>query len=65
MRCNATRKTTDNADKWNDAFGNEVDIVAWQGTTSVYETKRFNGSGFFDRQENSLRDYIESIVEEK
>ena len=61
----STRKTTDNADKWNDAFGNEVDVVAWQGTTSVYETKRFNGRGFFDRQENSLRDYIESIVEEK
>ncbi len=30
-------------DKWKKSFGNNVDIVGWKGTTTTYETKRFNG----------------------
>ncbi|WP_024468186.1 hypothetical protein [Treponema pedis] len=52
-------------DKWKKSFGNNVEIVGWKGTTTTYETKRFNGWGFFDRQSTTLRGYLKKINKEK
>jgi exopolysaccharide biosynthesis protein len=55
----------DNREKWAEALGDNVNIVGWTGTTTVSETKRFNGSGFFDRQKGNLKSYVKDIVGEK
>lgn len=49
-------------DEWKSVLGENVDVVGWKSTTSKYETKRFNNSGFLDRQAKKLGDYIQSII---
>ena len=48
-----------NKKNWEEAFGKDVVVIAWKGKTSAYETRRFNNSGFLDRQKNNLQYYIE------
>ena len=48
--------------EWENAFGGNVDVVGWIGTTNSIETRLFNGSGAFDRQSYNLRDYIDNIL---
>lgn len=48
--------------KWENAFGGNVDVVGWIGTTNSIETRLFNGSGAFDWQSYNLRDYIDNIL---
>ena len=57
--------TNDNEKKWEEAFEGKVDVVGWKWQTSKYETKRFNNSGWFDRQSNNLMDYCKGIIDEK
>jgi hypothetical protein len=37
----------------------------WNGTTTVTETKSFNGLGIFDRQDKNLRNYLQDAVKYK
>ena len=53
---------TDNIEKWGAAFGSNVNIVGWQGTTNVFETRSFNGLGLFDRQDKNLREYLKDLI---
>jgi len=46
---------------WEKAFGGNVDVVGWKGTTDTLETISFNTIGIFDRQEKSLPDYLYDI----
>lgn len=46
-------------DSWENSFGNNIDVVGWEGETNIFETRSFNGTGLFDRQKLNLRDYLE------
>ena len=48
-------------ESWEKAFGGNVDVVGWKGTTNTFETISFNTIGIFDRQEKSLPDYLYDI----
>ena len=48
--------------EWENAFGGNVDVVGWIGTTNSIETRLFNGLGAFDRKSYNLRDYIDNIL---
>jgi len=50
---------------WEKALGSDTDVVGWEGTTTTSETKRFNNSGFFDRQSKKLADYIKEVIDMK
>ena len=43
---------------WEEAFKGTVDVVGWNGKTNIYETRFFNGNGWFDRQDLTLNDYL-------
>ena len=47
---------------WETAFGGNIDVVGWKGETFPEESSRFNGNGFFDRQQYNLRDYLNSSL---
>ncbi|MCQ2582683.1 MAG: hypothetical protein MJ160_02145 [Treponema sp.] len=64
-RNDGTVVTFDNEKKWEEAFEGKVDVVGWKWQTSKYETKKFNNSGWFDRQSNNLMDYCKGIIDEK
>ena len=55
--------------EWEAAVGKGREVVGWNGTTTVGETKRFNKSGWFgglfDRQKNNLMDYAKKAVQSK
>jgi RHS repeat-associated protein len=55
----------DNKNAWQTALGENTTVVGWNGTTTVSETKSFNGLGLFDRQDKNLRGYLEEAVEYK
>ena len=49
-------------DKWEEAFGNNVDVVGWKGTTTT-ETKSFNGWGMWGKANiYSKRVYEKNIM---
>ncbi|MBO6220162.1 MAG: hypothetical protein J6N81_11435 [Treponema sp.] len=48
--------------QWESAFGGTIDVVGWHDTTDTVETRFFNGSGAFDRQDLNLRDYLNSSL---
>ena len=48
--------------EWEKAFGNNIDVVGWKGTTTTFETISFNGIGIFDRQTSNLRDYLTNSI---
>ena len=48
--------------EWEKAFGNNIDVVGWKGTTTTFETISFNGIGIFDRQTSNLRDYVTNSI---
>lgn len=48
-------------DKWEKAFGNNVDVVGWKGTTTT-ETKSFNGWGMWGKQIYTLRGYMRKTL---
>lgn len=52
----------DNLEKWETVFGSNVNIVGWEDQTFVTETISFNKFGFFDRQENNLRYFLKTLV---
>jgi hypothetical protein len=52
----------DQKENWSNALGDNVNIVGWKGVTTVSETKRFNNSGFFDRQSKNLKSYLKDVV---
>ena len=58
----SNKKTDDNEKRWEEAFGENVDVVGWKDTTTTAETKSFNGCGWFDRQPRNLRSYCEDIL---
>ncbi len=41
---------------------NTVIVVGWHDTTNTVETRFFNGSGAFDRQDLNLLDYLNSSL---
>lgn len=49
-------------DKWEEAFGNNVDVVGWKGTTTTTETKSFNGWGMWGKQIYTLRGYMRKTL---
>ncbi len=51
--------------KWENAFGNDVDVVGWESTTNTPETRSFNGFGWFDGKDKDLRDYLNDAVDYK
>ena len=48
--------------EWEKAFGNNIDVVGWKGTTTTFETISFNDIGIFDRQTSNLRDYVTNSI---
>ena len=48
--------------KWKSAFKDKVNVVGWEGTTTVKETKKFNTHGLFDRQRKRLFNYCKEAV---
>ena len=50
---------------WEASIGTGVNIIGWEGKTSVPETKRFNKSGLFDRQSKNLMDFAKDTVRVK
>jgi RHS repeat-associated protein len=54
-----------NKNDWETALGSNINVIGWNGITTVLETKSFNGLGLFDRQDKNLRDYLEEAVEYK
>jgi hypothetical protein len=52
-------------EEWAQALGEHTNIVGWEGTTSIFETKRFNNSGILDRQDRNLRSYLNNAVIQK
>ena len=49
-------------DKWEEAFGNNVDVVGWKGPTTTTETKSFNGWGLWGKQIYTLRGYMRKTL---
>ena len=49
-------------DKWEEAFGNNVDVVGWKGPTTTTETKSFNGWGMWGKQIYTLRGYMRKTL---
>ena len=47
--------------EWEEAFGGNVDVVGWKGTTNTLETISFNTVGIFDRKINNMHDYLSKI----
>ena len=47
--------------EWEEAFGGNVDVVGWKGTTNTMETISFNTVGIFDRQKKNMSDYLSSV----
>jgi hypothetical protein len=52
----------DYIDDWKDSLGPNVEIIGWHGTTTNFETIRFNNDGVNDRQELKLGDYVSKII---
>ncbi|MGL1893393.1 MAG: caspase family protein [Spirochaetaceae bacterium] len=47
---------------WKKELPKETNVIGWRDKTSVLETKRFNGLGWFDRQPGNLQDQANKIV---
>ena len=50
-------------EQWQKVLGDDVEIVSWEGTMTTGETRRFNSNGLFDRQDNSLADYVSRVID--
>ena len=47
---------------WEEAFGNNIDVVGWENETSVFETVMFNTCGIFDDQNMNLEEYLDTLT---
>jgi hypothetical protein len=50
---------------WKLVLGSDVEIVAWDGLTSTFESMSFNTMGIFDRQDRNLRSHLSEVVQNK
>ena len=47
--------------KWKKKLDEDTLFIGWKGCTNIYETKNFNGHGYFDRQKLNLRQILEKV----
>ncbi len=52
----------ENGIKWRDKLGAKIKFIGWKGSTTKYESIRFNDSGWFDRQKQSLNQLVDEVI---